>query len=302
MMVSKMIRLSCFAFVIMGCGCLGDEPDSPTATDDAVRIDAEKAGAVESKDGQASEQEVPADYRVTLESGRVIDVGEIFRPHIKSMRSSLQDQMRRPNSPSVRLNYEESRQPLLIAGRRGKVLHGTFGSFAESGPPVAYVAYQRGERSGSVLTWDEAHRPLVFSQYVDGELDGIRCMFRGCCETCTDGHVWFIEEWDRGELRSAHLASGDGKATTFLIQDGQPYEASSDDLKLAMTELKKFEKRFDQDESKLKFMIQRRYEYDKLASAERIRLQNEQRRYGMMSGLRSARFPSFSSPGGTAHL
>ena len=137
-----------------------------------------------------------ADYKIELSTGRVIDVGEVFRPQGRLFEQSLSEQLKIPRSPLIRVNHSDSKQPALLASRRGKVLHGPFASFAKNGSPIAYVSYEKGERSTTLLTWDEVHRPLVFAQYTGRRATWLSMSFpwvlrsvqgRSTCGFCRNG-------------------------------------------------------------------------------------------------------------------
>ena len=197
MFASRLIRFSALMALISACCVADDQPAGP------ARIDPVEAPAAESSDvglpdgGQPVDELVPpkrdeeVEYRLELDSGRTIDVGEIFREQGKAFYQSLNTSMRLTKSPLLRINHRQSTQPLLLASRRGKVLHGPFASFLADGAPVAFISYTKGKRNSSLLTWDDAHRPLVFAQYQAGQIDGIRCLFQACCEQCRSGHTRF---------------------------------------------------------------------------------------------------------------
>ena len=259
--------------------CWGDEPNSSPQLPPDVFVLVPDANATttkpkatnESESASESEAAKPpkepaSDYRVRLESGEVIDIGAIFRPEIEEFQASLRKRVRQSKPPMIRIYDNDSAKPILLAERRGAVLNGLFAAFTEDGAPVAHTSYDRGKRSSTLFTWDDAKRPLVFEQYSDGKVDGIRCLFRGCCESCTGGHPWLIQQWEKGELRSAHLVRDNGNVQTFKYlgdSDGIPYGGSTPELDAAMLALGKFQKRLTQDEKQMKLVASSLYEQDK---------------------------------------
>ena len=243
------------------------------------------------------------DYRIKLESGLTMDMGEIFRPEIEQFRESLCKRVKKSNPPMLRYFHDETKKPMLLAERRGKVLNGLFATFAEDGAPIAHTSYKKGDRTSTLLTWDEAHRPLVFEQYADGKLHGVRCLFRGCCDACTDGHVWLVQEWKNGVLDVAHLVLDDDRTKTFVYRgerNREPYGGSTPELEAAMMEIQKFEVRLARDEKKLKLLVAQSYAYEQQAAAERMKLENLRRSYQMANAIQSSRFPSVPTGGGMA--
>ena len=284
-------------FLRLFSGAKSAEPVVPDRTD---HVKERAADGVEGEP-EASPQvpffhpEAPIDYRLELASGRVIDIGEVFAPRGRQIVSAFRDRKGLGKSPLVRLNYEESAQPMLVAARRGKVLNGPFASFTEDGAPVALAFYDKGERGATLLTWDADHRPLVFAQYQEGKLDGIRCLFRGCCDRCKKGHLWLVEEWTEGVLQAAHLVADDEQVRSIKFRNGQRIGVTSPDdrdFELAKAELAKFEDRLAADEGKLKQFLNRYYTLEQRAVYERMKLQAMQRSYRLMGALRETRFPT----------
>jgi len=145
------------------------------------------------------------DLPLELSTGRTIPVGATFREAKESFDEFLEDTLKRNDDRVSKLNYGNSEQTSLIICRRGKELHGPLVSCYEDGTLLAYVQYRHGKRIASLLAWDPAGRPLVMEQYDAGQRDGLRCLFKSCCEDCETGHVWMVQEWRRGE-RGSHRA------------------------------------------------------------------------------------------------
>ena len=248
-------------------------------------------------DSPSIDSKIP-DYTVSLNSGLIIDIGKIFRPEIDEFRESLNGTSAMRGRSAIRLFHDQTKQPRMIAQRRGRVLDGSFASFADDGNPVAFASYRRGKKDGSFLAWDESHRPLIFSQYRDDKLDGIRCLFRGCCDTCKDGHVWLIEEYSKGKLRRAHLAQNKGNAKSFTFLDGKLYEGDDDDeqLELAQSAIAKFERQLKADESDLVKFVAQYYSREKQIESQRMQLAQAQRSYGFAMAFQASRYPSAPIP------
>jgi hypothetical protein len=296
MFASRLIRVSALMTLMSGLCLSGDEPADTAAIDllsaaDAETPDAGPPNAGPPNAGQPADELAPlrkdeeVEYRLELESGRTIDVGEIFRAQGETFYQSLNTHMRLAKSSLLRINHQQSTQPMLLASRRGKVLHGPFASFFEDGAPVALISYTKGERNSSLLTWDEANRPLVFAQYQAGQLDGIRCLFQGCCEQCRSGHIWMVQEWDRGELLAAHVVGDDGRPQSFQYRGGVIYGSGSSALALATTTLRSVEKRIEGDELKLKQFISLSYERERQAAYDEIRFRTAQMSYKFMATM-----------------
>jgi hypothetical protein len=158
----------------------------------------------------------------------------------------------------VRVDRPGSDLPLFVAGRRGKLLDGPFVSFAADGTPFASLTYRKGERDSALLTWDESGRPRVFAQYDDGKLNGLRCLFRACSETCRSGHLWMVQQWVDGDLRQLHVVNPQGTTTSIEYRYGQPLQ-TSDEASEALVSLAEFERMFDADESQLKQYVANYY-------------------------------------------
>ena len=286
MLASRLIRLSVLTTLITSPLLFGDEPADRGAADHAL---VEEAGL--GNEGQAAEELAPlekdeeVEYRLELDSGRTIDVGEVFREQGAAFYQALDTNLRIAKSPLLRINHPQSTQPLLLAGRRGKVLNGPFASFGEDGAPVAFISYTKGQRSSSLLTWDESRRPLLFAQYHAGQLDGIRCLFQSCCEQCRSGHIWLVEEWDRGELLAAHVVGDDGSPQSFDPRSGSLFGRGSAALEAATTAMAAVEKRIDDDELKLKQFIALSYERERQAAYDQIRFQQAQMSYKFMATM-----------------
>ena len=233
----------------------------------------------------AAKKEVP-DYRVRLESGETIDVGAIFQSEIEDFQTALRQRTRQTKTPMIRIDHKASDKPFLLAERRGAVLHGLLATFTEDGAPIAHASYDKGNRTSTLLTWDEAKRPLVFEQYAKEKLDGIRCLFRGCCDECSDGHPWLVQQWQGGKLQAAHLVLDSGNVRSFRYQgdpNGQPYGGSTSELDAAMSALQKFQNQLSEDEKQLKLVASRSYVQDK----QRKQLETQRRNYQLASLIRS---------------
>jgi hypothetical protein len=222
-----------------------------------------------------------SDFRLLLASGRTIEVGKIFAEQREAMEQALRRSMRSRKPALLRINHQGSDRPLLLASRRGDRLDGPFASFTEKGSPVAVVDYKKGERDSALLTWDDAGRPIVFAQYQSGELHGLRCLFKACCDTCKSGHVWMVQEWDQGQLLTAHIVDPGGTTISHEYRYGQPSPDSGVDS--AVGELASFESQFDSDEAKLKGLLKQYHVRQRQAAALRTRFAASQQRERLMA-------------------
>jgi hypothetical protein len=217
-----------------------------------------------------------SDFRLLLASGRAIEVGKIFAEQREAMERSLSRSMRSRKQALLRINHQGSDHPLLLASRRGDRLDGPFASFTEDGSPVAVVDYKKGERDSALLTWDDAGRPIVFAQYQSGQLHGLRCLFKACCDNCKSGHLWMVQEWDQGQLLTAHIVDPGGTTISHEYRYGQPPPDS--DVDSALAELASFEGQFDSDEGKLKELLKQYHVRQRQTAALRTRLASSQQR------------------------
>lgn len=229
-------------------------------------------------------------FRWKLSSGETIDVEKTFRGPWEELTSQLQ--VRRQGKPAslIQLLPADAESARVVISRRGKTLDGPFASYGEDGKLIALVNYRQGQRDGILMTWDPSHRPLVFAQYKRGKLDGLRCLFTACCESCKSGHLWLVQEWDAGELMRSHvvaapnsqsksslesataeastvrgdtIAANDGahQSVNVVTMDAR-YDAlyeSPTSIREAIGLLSDFESRFDRDEDNLKRYVARYY-------------------------------------------
>ena len=268
-------------------------------TPEEFHVSQEKKPELPAEEGRRSDQ-LPvvekADYRITLPSGLVLDIGKVFESPLAEYHALMRKSTKLSSRSVIRLYDQKTRMPMLVAQRRGRILDGTFASYTSDGSPVAFASYERGTLQASLLTWDEAKRPFVFSQYSDGELHGIRCLFRGCCDSCKDGHVWLAEEWEHGSLRNAHLARTDGRVSS-VSGNADEYSSEDDEWRLANDTLASFEKRLSEDEADLKTFVAQYYQREKQAESNRIQLSRAKLQYQLSSVFQSARIPNVSSAG-----
>jgi hypothetical protein len=239
--------------------------------------------AIDSLLGESSPglQSEASEFRLQLSSGRTIDISKTFADERAAMEQELGRALRSRKPAMLRINYEGSERPLLLASRRGNRLDGAFASFTDEGSPVALVGYSRGERDAALLTWDDTGRPIVFAQYQSGELNGLRCLFKACCEECKSGHLAMVQEWERGRLQAVHRIDPDGNTISHEYRYGDP--SSDSGFETPLGELASFESQFDADEGKLKRMLAQYHMQDRQAAALRSRLSSSQQRNRMLA-------------------
>lgn len=230
-------------------------------------------------------------FRWKLSSGETIDVEKTFREPFEELMSRLERRRRGKPASLIQIQSTGDESPRVIISRRGKTLDGPFASFSKDGTLAALVGYQQGKRNGISMTWDPSHRPLVFAQYRQGKLDGIRCLFTACCDSCKSGHLWLVQEWKAGELQRSHIVgapqnmedtsgnsvrsesefreSDSSRPDTETRPTGNPivtvdarYQAlggTPPELREAMGLLSDFESQFNRDEVDLKRFVTKRY-------------------------------------------
>ncbi len=142
-------------------------------------------------------------HRVTLESGRVIEVGSLTRTQSVSIERRLNRLERKRRL--LQFDYAVGNGAFALVGHINGTLNGPTAAYLEGGTAVAYYGYRDGDRDGSFIIRDGQLRPLLFEQYRSGRRHGIRCLFKACSETCTKGHVWLVQEWSSGQLQQMHL-------------------------------------------------------------------------------------------------
>ncbi len=234
------------------------------------------------------------DQPFVLSSGRQLPVGEIFQEAKASFDKVLDQTLERQDERVTTIRYSGSEQASLILGRRGSRLHGPLASFNPDGTLLACLHYRYGKRNSDVLTWDEAGRPYVMEHYLNGQRDGYRILFKSCSETCDTGHVWLVQEWDRGDLMVTHLAMPDGTSTSIGVR-GEPDLGSSQraEFNLAKAQLDAFESRLDGDEEKLRTMVSEHY----VSLRQQVQKQAQARLASGRVGLGSAGLGSMGMTG-----
>jgi thiol-disulfide isomerase/thioredoxin len=238
-----------------------------------------------------------ADWRLTLESGRVIDVGKIFAEE----RAKLEERLQAAYDAGrfLRVNHQSTNTPFLLVSRRQGSLTGPLASFYEDGSPTAYMQYNAGRRTSAMLTWDKAKRPLVFEQYKDGQKDGVRCLFKACADNCPQGHLWMVQEWSKGSIQQAHVVPPDGKPITFEYANGKPIprdDVSTDDFELAMAKFDEFDDKVAANEKELKLALGQLNRQERQALSAMRRAAAAQRRSQMMASIGSSMRGGYSMP------
>ena len=188
-------------------------------------------------------------HAVTLESGRVIEVGSLLRTKSVRIERRLNRLVRKQRL--LQIDYSIGNGTFALVGHIDGTLNGPTAAYLDGSIPVAYYDYRDGDRNGSFIIRDNQLRPLLFEQYRSGRRHGIRCLYKACSDTCSKGHVWLVQEWSSGKLQQMHLVR-DNEETTTYTPFQRPEMAIDTELKLAIAELKSIEDELDADEEHLK--------------------------------------------------
>ncbi|MGI9470249.1 MAG: hypothetical protein ACR2NZ_01870 [Rubripirellula sp.] len=194
-----------------------------------------------------------SDMDLQLASGRTLEIGEVFQLQQAELRDELTEMSDRGDPNLIRLDYDTPEHPALLISRRGDELHGPLLSVHEQGSPLACGRYRRGKRDGFLIAWDEAGRPNVMEQYVAGKRHGLRCLLQACSANCNQGHLWMVQEWERGELMASHIVMPGGEAVTLRPSDATSSQPDvMEQYTAANAELYRFETRLSADEEQLR--------------------------------------------------
>lgn len=189
------------------------------------------------------------DFQLTLKSGRIIDLKEVFTTVGKKYENRL-GRMRNKGS-MLTTYYEGEKKPFMLIGNTGGNLNGPTAAFYQDGSPMIYLDYVVGQRTGTLFTWDEQNRPWVFMQFDSGKKDGYAVAFRACSDHCSEGHIWLVQEWEKGKLRKSHLASTDGTTHTFDHLERSEH-VSNDEYAIAAEQISEFDRSLKTNEMSLK--------------------------------------------------
>ncbi len=227
------------------------------------------AGAASRGESRRHKQET---YQMSLSSGRVLDVGRLMRSETSDFRArlgKLSDAGR-----LLRLTYPGGNTSMLI-GRHAAALHGPTAAYYLDGAPMAHVTYENGKREKTLFSWDEAKRPLIFEQYESGRRHGLCCLFHACCEECKEGHLWLVQEWQRGKLLRSHLVGKDGEPITFANTSDES-APGNEELEQARVQMQEFHAKLDESEKQLKqSIVQLRRQEKQIIAARKQAARNQ---------------------------
>ena len=198
------------------------------------------------------------DFVIELESGNTLDLRKVFTKQGQEFEEKLDRVSSHRNA--IRTNYDDGNL-FLIVMHLGTRLHGPTAAYYKSGSPMIYLNYEKGKRSGTLFTWDELGRPWVFAEYKSGKKHGLSVVFRACGEACKTGHVWLVQEWQKGKLEKSHLV---GESTTTLTLDhtaGTNYEGYNA-YEIAVDHFEEFESQIGRDEEELRLAVGRHAAYE----------------------------------------
>ena len=219
-----------------------------------------------------------------MQSGKKVDVQQLMKTDQRFYDGLLRRQ--EASRQFLRFNHANG-NPYLFVSRRTSKLYGPLAGRYDSGQAMICLVYIYGKRHGSSLCWDERGRPLVSEQYKNGVRDGLRCIFKSCGDTCTEGHLWLAEEWSAGRRLASHLRTAEGQESSKGALNNQ-----NPDFVAAQKGLADFEGTLAKNEQQLKISVARIYEYEKqmaqLARAQAIAsMMAAQRAFGSMPVRRS---------------
>lgn len=117
---------------------------------------------------------------------------------------------------------------------------------------MVYVIYNRdSKRDNTLISWDEAGRPLVIDQFSRGRRNGLRVLFRLRSENDPTGEVGLVQVWRAGKLSATHLVADDGEAQTIDPEESLPIE-TNDELINSLAELDGFDDTLRDNERELR--------------------------------------------------
>jgi hypothetical protein len=145
-------------------------------------------------------QEPAAKYvnteRISLPSGRFLDIGSIFA---NTLRERLRANQFFSKSQLVAKLDFDSGAPYCLASVDHGILHGPVLASYEGGQPATVAEYVEGRRHGNLMTWSEQGRRILFAQYSNGKKNGFFCLFDESNQLC------FVQEYRANVLESSHL-------------------------------------------------------------------------------------------------
>ena len=131
-------------------------------------------------------------------------------------------------------------------------MRGPMAAYYRNRRPMIYVSYNRdSKRDDTLISWDEAGRPLVVDQYSNGRRNGLRVLFRPRAENDPTGVVVLVQEWRAGKLTTTHVAAEDGTAETIAPAD-IPSTETNDQLIDRVAELDQFDETLGENEREIR--------------------------------------------------
>ncbi|MBT6493327.1 MAG: hypothetical protein HOL01_02135 [Planctomycetaceae bacterium] len=142
--------------------------------------------------------------------------------------------------------------PFMNIGRIASTMRGPMAAYYRNRRPMIYVSYNRdSKRDDTLISWDEAGRPLVVDQYSNGRRNGLRVLFRPRAENDPTGVVVLVQEWRAGKLTTTHVAAEDGTAETIAPAD-IPSTETNDQLIDRVAELDQFDETLGENEREIR--------------------------------------------------
>jgi hypothetical protein len=140
-------------------------------------------------------------------------------------------------------------------GRIASTMRGPTAAYYRNHRPMIYVSYNRdSKRHDTLISWDEAGRPLVIDQYSNGRRNGLRVLFRPRSDNDPTGVVVLVQEWRARKLAATHIVAEDGTAETIAPADIPPSE-TNDQLIDRVAELDQFDETLHDNEKELRMAL-----------------------------------------------
>jgi len=158
----------------------------------------------------------------------------------------------------------------VFAMYQGK-LDGTAVTFHDGGTLAAMAVYRAGSLEGALRLWDETHRRILYSDYVNNGKDGLTCLFR-------EGEPWLVQRCRKGAVGEEYLIKLTGQA-----RSARPIKelkgADADEGEKARAQLAGLENQVFANEGRLKRDLAEWYkaETERAAKAQVAALRQKQR-------------------------
>lgn len=178
--------------------------------------------------------------------------------------------------------FYEDRDPAgnvrtVVTHQKG-VLHGTAAAFHAPDQLSAVAPYRSGKRHGLLRLWTEDGSKQFLASYKNGNLDGIKCLFR-------DDRPWIVEEWTNASLRSRYLVqySPEGQAQLIACYPESPEAAWQESVEEAIAALEAYEAELRKNEVVVVTSVKERWKaewdaFQKQLVSERGRVIDEKNR------------------------